>query len=201
MKKSLRAYRWLGLGVLLLPLSVAAIRMDCTQGLSSELDAHVTVNIPAFLFFQVGSSNSTATVQFDVRAALPNAGAYDGSEFATSALPPSTISGSDVGDGVNVRVRANCGQVQLAYSVSSAQGLSDGGSRHIPYDYLQTQSSDSGLPAPTLRNSADDEVLVATTAYGSVTDRSATWQYRYNQAEWPVGGEYQGVVTYSATCL
>lgn len=188
----------------LLPLSADAIRIDCTDGLTAEIPVKVKIEIPAFLYFQVGSENQIAEVAFDVAQELPAQGAYNGGippALPAAGVLPVSITGSDVADGVNVKVRSNCGQVKLSYSVSDNQGLSSADGHHVAFNTLQTVSTDSGLPAPVLENSAGDEVSVTTTAYGGVTDRSATWQYRYSNADMPAGGVYQGTVVYQASCL
>ncbi|MGB1010989.1 MAG: hypothetical protein ACPGVP_14800 [Thiolinea sp.] len=201
--ESLR-YHWLLPVLLLVPLSADAIRVDCTDGLTSELPVKVKIEIPAFLYFQVGSENQVAEVAFDVTPELPTQGAYTGDippALATGGITPSGISGSDVNNGVNVKVRSNCGQVKLSYSVSDSQGMQNATGYHIPFGTLQTTSSDVGLPAPVLDNAAASEVMVATTAYGAVTDRSAIWQYRYDNTTMPAAGIYRGTVTYQASCL
>lgn len=176
--------------------------MDCGDGEVSQLPVDVTVEIPAFLYFQVGSANQTPEITFDATPTLPAQGVYNGSiPPVTSAVTPESIAGSDVNDGLNVTVRANCGDVKLSYAVSDTQGLSNGNGYHIPYDTLKTVSDDPGLPAPVLTNSADQEVLVGTTSYGAVTDRSTVWRYTYDNVEFPVSGIYQGTVTYQAGCL
>lgn len=187
----------------MLPLSADAIRMDCTDGLTSELPVKVHVEIPAFLYFQVGAAKAVAEVEFDVTPSLPAQGAYGGSALPPTAgvIAPVSITGSNVAGGVNVSLRANCGQVKLSYSVSDAQGLSNGAGYHIPYNTLQTVSDDAGLPAPVLDNAAANNALATTTAYGAVTDRSAVWKYSYNNATMPVSGVYQGTVTYQAACI
>jgi len=131
-----------------------------------------------------------------------NDGHYDGSPLVDPAgVAPTRITGSDVSGGVNVKVRSNCGRVKLAYSVSDAQGMSNGAGQYLPFDTLTTTSTDAGLSAPVLRNAADDEVFVSDTAYGSVIDRSATWHYTYTKTDLPQAGTYQGTVSYTATCL
>lgn len=189
--------------LLLLPLSADAIREDCTDGLSSELPVRVKIEVPAFLYFQVGSEAQRAKVTFDVSDAMPAQGPYPGTIPPASGnnLQPSSIQGSDVSDGVNVQVRANCGQVKISYSVSDAQGLGNASGDHVAFDTLNTLSTDGSLPAPVLSNAATHEVNVATISWGSVTDRSATWKYSYTNADMPVAGVYQGSVIYQASCL
>ncbi|HPQ94473.1 MAG: hypothetical protein KDI44_05395 [Thiothrix sp.] len=203
MKKHVSQQALLVLGVLLMPLSAMAIRMNCTDDLVSELPVKVSVTIPAFLYFQVGSADAVPVVSFDASSSLPAPGTYAGTGFppAVSGLAPQSITGSDVADGVNVRVRSNCGQVKISYAVSDPAGLADGQGHHVAFDTLQTSSSDAGLPAPVLSNTATGSALVTNTAFGTVTDRSAVWQYHYQNAAMPVAGVYEGVVSYQAACL
>lgn len=190
------------LGCLLLPLNASATRQDCQQNDTARLPVKVQVNIPAFLFLQVGNANQTPEVTYNVGSAL-SSGAYAGAipPSGETNLPPATITGSDVSNGVNVAVRANCGQVKIAYTVTDNNGLSNGQGQFIPYSTLQTTTSDSGLAPPVLRNTADAESLITTSSYGAVTDRSAVWQYTYTHSEMPAAGLYQGTVTYQASCL
>ena len=203
MKKYLSLRNLLSLGMLLMPLSAMAIRMNCTDDLASELPVKVSVTVSTFLYFQVGSADQVPTVSFDAGNSLPAPGAYGGPGFppAVNGLEPQSITGSDVTGGVNVTVRSNCGQVKITYAVSDAAGLSDGQGRHVAFDTLQTSTDDTGLPAPALSNAATESTLVASTSPGSVTDRSAVWKYRYQNAAMPVAGLYEGVVSYQAACL
>lgn len=187
---------------MLLPIAASATRIDCQQNSDSELPVKVRVNIPAFLFLQVGNANQTAELTYDLSQGMASGG-YSGPLplGGHSGLPPSSITGSDVSNGVNVTVRANCGQVKLAYQVSDSSGLSNRQGQYIPFDTLQASSSDSNLPSPTLRNAADAESLVGISSYGLVTNRSAAWQYTYSNASMPAAGAYQGTVTYQASCL
>lgn len=191
------------LSYLLVASTAHATRMVCTAGDTARLPVKVTVNVPAFLFLQIGSASQTAQVNFNTGSGLAS-GRYAGPmpPNGESGLSPSSISGSDASGGVNVRVRANCGQVKLAYRVSSSNGLANGQGQFIPFDTLQTSSSDAGLPAPVLRNAANAESLVTATGYGNlVTDRSAVWRYTYTNPQVPAAGTYQGTVTYIASCL
>ncbi|WGZ94725.1 MAG: hypothetical protein QJT81_01660 [Candidatus Thiothrix putei] len=186
----------------LLAAPATATRMACTDDETAQLPVKVEINVPAFLFLQVGNANQTAELTYNVSANL-SSGAYTGAipPAGESGLAPSSITGSDVSNGVNVAVRANCGQVKIAYRVTDNNGLANNQGQFIPYETLQTSTSDSGLPAPTLRNAADAESLVSTSSYGSVTDRQATWQYTYTNSALPAAGTYQGTVTYQASCL
>ena len=187
---------------LLIPMSASATRVDCEDNSTAELPVKVKLTIPAFLFLQVGNANQTPELTYNVGTNLAS-GAYTGSmpPAGESGLAPSSITGSDVSSGVNVAVRANCGQVKIAYSVTDGNGLTNGQGQFIPYETLQTSTSDSGLPAPTLRNTADAESLVSTSSHGSVTDRKAVWQYTYTNSALPAAGTYQGTVTYQASWL
>lgn len=185
----------------LMHLPASASRIDCDFYSTSELPVKVKINIPAFLYFQVGDVLQTPELTYDLSSGLPGTGFINSDPGGHSNLEPTSISGSDASNGVNVTVRANCGQVKLAYSVSDANGLGNGQGAYISYETLSVTSTDSNLPAPALRNAADTESLVITNQYNLVTDRSAVWQYRYNNSEFPAAGVYQGTVTYQATCL
>lgn len=193
---------YLVMAALLIPVSASAVRVDCEDNSISELPVKVKLTVPAFLFLQVGNATQTPELTYNVSANLTT-GAYTGTmpPQGETNLPPASITGSDVSNGVNVAVRANCGQVKIAYSVTDNNGLANSQGQFIPYETLQTSTSDSGLPAPTLRNTADAESLVSTSSHGSVTDRKAVWQYTYTNSALPAAGTYQGTVTYQASCL
>lgn len=174
--------------------------MACTDDATSELPVDVTIRIPSFLYFQLGSTNQTPKITFDTTTSGSARDSFNNSSSGDS-LNPSFITGSDVTDGVNVTVRANCGQVRLTYAVSDAQGLRNTGGQYIPFNTLQTYTDDAGLTAPQLANTADRETTVDTTSYGSVTDRSTVWRYQYTNSVTPAAGTYQGTVTYQVSCL
>lgn len=197
----MKLYRfwWFSL-LIFLPLSTAqAIRMDCQYNEDSELDVDVTVTIPAFLAFQVGSANAVPEVRFDLQAPTLQGSTANGYGYQNVAA--SSITGSDISNGINARLRANCGQVQLSYSVSDSAGLGNGVGQYIPYNAIVSSSSDAHFQPPVLNNQASGESLVTTTAYGSVTDRSAIWNYRFTSTDLPSAGLYEGIVTYQASCL
>lgn len=192
----MKKYYW-GLLLWLLPLSVSqAVRMDCRYNDNSELRVDVKVVIPAFLAFQVGNENVVPEVSFELDA--PTLG-LDG--YSYNNVSPTQITGSSMSQGVNASIRANCGQVQLSFSVSNSSGLSNGQGDYLDFSSISTTSSDPQFAPPTLNNQSNGDRLVGTTSYGSVTQRSATWGYQFSSMSLPSSGTYQGTVTYQATCL
>lgn len=181
----------------LLPLSTSqAIRLDCQPNENSELPVDVKIVIPAFLAFQVGSAHAVPEVAFELDSpVLGDAG------YTYDNVNPTQITGSDVSQGVNASIRANCGQVQLSFVVSDSAGLSNGQGHYLAFDTISTTSSDPEFVPPALNNQSNGDRLVATTSYGSVTERSATWNYQFSSMSLPSSGTYQGTVTYQVTCL
>lgn len=187
---------------LLSSLSVSyAIRMDCTDGLTSELPVEFQLKIPEFLYFQVGRVDVQEEIVFDLSNTL-SSGVFNGANFPPnhSGHEPETTHGSENKGELDVVIRSNCGAVNVRYDVSNNQGLEGDNGFNLAYDKIITTSSDSNFPAPMLNNQADDVVAIGVTSYGVVTDRSAKWTYSYTNDSLPAAGVYTGTVSYQAYC-
>lgn len=164
--------------------------------LSAPARVDVSVVIPRFLQFQVGTAGATIdAVSFNVAAAnVGNATAQAGA-------------GGNLGGGaVTVNVRANSGQVTITPTNNSAGlGLGNGvAGQTISYAEILTASNAAAtLPAPTLSN-AGGTAVTPTLSAGNVTNRTATWTYTYANTTVPNAGTYGtaangGRVTYTAS--
>lgn len=156
---------------------------------SARLDFRVV--IPRVLFLAVGTGN-----------ALPLAtnGTIDTLTFDYSANAADVGSGTaSAGQSVNVRVRGNNGQITLAASTTGA--LTNATGDTIPWSQISGTSDQATLPSPALPLTGSGATSNVTLSAGKVTDRTATWTFRYaNTAVVPPGtyGTTNGRVTYTA---
>lgn len=171
-----------------LPQLVQAESTSVTGGgaLSTAARIDMSIVIPRFLQFQVGTAGGTIdVVTFNVPAASVGAGGAG-------------IAG--VSSGGAVTVRANTGQVTIT-PTTNAGGLGNGGGQFINFNTIATTSSDVNVPAPALVNGAGVGALTVLSA-APVTNRTATWTYNYNNVAIPNPGTYgaggTGRVTYTA---
>lgn len=153
------------------------------------------VVIPRFLQFRVGvtGAGNFSLVNCDMSANAAVMG--DGSDLACA--------GGDVGGGVsNVAVRSNSGQVSL---VATTLGALSNGTDSMPFSEILTGTSSGNLPAPVLTTGATSPSVNVVLNAGSITDRTATWTYTYNNSTVYAPGTYGGVgvnngrVTYTAS--
>ena len=166
--------------------------------LSAPARVDVSVVIPRFLQFQVGTAGATIdAITFDMSAAAGSVG----NSTAQSG------SGGNLGGGaVTVNLKANAGQVTITPTNNSGGlGLGNGvAGQTISYAEILTASSDTtNLPAPTLSN-AGGTAVSPTLSGGNVTVRTATWTYSYANTTVPNPGTYGtsangGRVTYTAS--
>jgi hypothetical protein len=103
-----------------------------------------------------------------------------------------TITGANV----LARVYGNSGQITITVS-NSANLVS--GSDTIPFSQITaTSSAAATLPVPAMSGGSVNPVL---NAGGRITNRSATWRFRYANTVTPAAGTYNGQVTYTASML
>jgi hypothetical protein len=166
--------------------------------LSAPARVDVSVVIPRFLQFQVGTAGATIdAITFDMTSAAGSVG---------NSTAQSGTGGNLGGGAVTVNLKANAGQVTITPSNNSGGlGLGNGtAGQTIAYSEILTASSDAtNLPAPTLSNAGGTAVNPALTG-GGVTNRTATWTYTYANTTVPNPGTYGtsangGRVTYTAT--
>jgi hypothetical protein len=158
---------------------------------------NLSIVIPAFLYFRVGTDSATIdTITFSPLAAnLGNSGSVAGT-------------GGDAGGGTaaNVAARGNNGQITIGTTVTGGGlGMSNGtpADGYINYNEITTGTSSANIPAPALANAGVANVLVllggGVAGAGKVTNRTAVWTYGYANTTVPSAGTYTGVVTYTAT--
>jgi len=149
--------------------------------------------IPAVLYFRVGTDAAATIDVITFSPAAANVG--DSSVIAG-------VGGDATGGKVNVTVRGNHGQVTIATTVASANGLGTGvpADGFVSYGEIATSSSDANVPAPTLANAGIANVNVLLNSNKS-TNRTAVWTYTYANSTTPTAGTYSGRATYTATML
>ena len=175
------------------------------DGLNVSVDLHHEVEIPQILFFRIGSIGAVDQVSFNLsqtQTLQPNNSTYNGAalQLGDSSVIDATSNGQ-----LDVYLVANVAPVDISYTVSDPNGLSDGAGNYIPFDQIITESSDAGLPAPILDNaggpvgSGNAVTILGNYFGGRVTDYLATWTYRYRNDQVPVAGVYAGRITYTAS--
>jgi hypothetical protein len=175
----------------------AASGTDTTSLYSVANNLNLSIVIPAFLYFRVGTDSATIdTITFSPLAAnLGNSGSVAGT-------------GGDAGGGTaaNVAARGNNGQITIGTTVTGGGlGMSNGtpADGYINYNEITTGTSSANIPAPALANAGVANVLVllggGVAGAGKVTNRTAVWTYGYANTTVPSAGTYTGVVTYTAT--
>lgn len=156
---------------------------------TARLDFRVV--IPRVLFLAVGTGNALP---------LASNGTIDTLTFDYTANPADVGSGTaSAGQAVNVRVRGNNGQITLAAATTGA--LSNAAGDTIPWSQITGTSDQATLPSPALPLTGTGPTSNVTLSAGKVTDRTATWTFRYaNTAVVPPGtyGTTNGRVTYTA---
>ena len=171
-------------------------------GTGAAVNLDFQIVIPAFIYFQVGSSGAVIDlIQFTPAAAEVAAG--------TPGIA-ATLASGDVGNGtVTVSLISNGSLlgngVNITQTNDGAGGLGDGAGNFISYAQIITSTNNGALPAPPLSNAGPDTVNIANTS-GNITNRQAQWTYTYNNpATPPEAGTYGtggvaigGHVTYTA---
>ncbi len=145
-----------------------------------------SVVIPRVLFLAVGTGNTT----------LATDGTVDVLSFDYSSNATDVGSGTDsAAQGVNVRVLGNNGQVTLA-AAGSGTGLSNGTDTIAWSEVLPSSTDATNLNVPAVGGTAAP--LLNSTR---VTNRTATWNYRYSNTNVVAPGTYSGTITYTASML
>jgi hypothetical protein len=161
------------------------------SGLSAAARLNLSVTIPAFLYFQVGSVGVGNVDQITFSPTDSNVG---------SGTPIAGVGGDAAsGSGANVVLRSNSGQITItATNDGGVNGLGSAGD--ISLTEIATTSDDSALAAPTLTDGGTDTAS-PTLNSGDVTDRSAVWTYSYQNTTTPASGTYSAEITYTAASL
>lgn len=173
----------------------AATVFDNTAPYTASTTLIHQINYPRFLRFRVGAAAGVTLVNCDMSAQSPALG--NGTDLACA--------GGDAGPGVStVQVKSNSGQVSI--TVTTTGSLQEAGGNTMPYSEIKSATSDGNLPVPVLPASGGTSpaVNVALNA-GSITDRTASWTYTYDNSAVYAAGTYGGVnvrrgrVTYTAS--
>lgn len=210
---SFRAFGGLLLAMIVLasPSGVQAGQVRDTSpanGLNVEIDLRHRIVIPPIIYLRIGSPTpgEVDKVKFDLS---------DGFTIGTTSYTGNT-STFPIGDGnpvaatqngtLDVDVRGNVGDIAITYEVSNTSGLDNGNGQFIPFEEIQTDSSDpTNLPAPALENNggaAGSAITVIVPGHlfsNKVVNRQAAWTYTYKNQTTPLAGTYEGRVTYTAS--
>jgi hypothetical protein len=173
----------------------AASATDSTaSGYSASVTLSHQISYPTFLRFQVGAPGATLS------AITCNLTAQAASLGNGTNLP---CTGGDLGSGAStVSVKSNAGQIRLT---ATTTGMLLAGAASIPYSEILTASNDANLPAPTLPSGGTSGSVNVALSAGSVTDRTASWTYTFDNTSLYASGTYGGVnvnngrVTYTAS--
>jgi hypothetical protein len=146
------------------------------------------------LVFRVGSAGATID---QITFSVPTGSAGDGTDVAGT--------GGNLGAGaVTAFVASNAGQVTITENNNSGgNGLSDGAGNFISYAEVLETSSDANMPTPDLSDAGGNFSTPVLSA-GSVTNRSATWTFAFDNIQVYTAGTYGtsangGRVTYTAS--
>lgn len=173
-------------------------------GLQVSVQLGHRVVIPQILFFRVGSSVSVERVTFDLsdQQAIGNS-SYNSSSslvLGNGNAIPAQSNGT-----LNVFLSSNVTPVEISYTVSNTNGLSDGNGNFIAFDEIQTTSNLAQLPPPVLSNtgggagSANAVTINGNNFGGLVADYQAQWTFEYRNSSLPIAGTYTGRITYTVS--
>ncbi len=162
------------------------------------------VVIPQILFFRIGGSVSVDRVTFDLsdQQTIGDSSYNGGSSLVLGN--GSTISAQSNGN-LNVYLSSNVTPVEISYTVSNTNGLSDGNGNFIAFDEIQTTSNLAQLPPPVLSNtgggagSANAVTINGNNFGGLVADYQAQWTFEYRNSSLPIAGTYTGRITYTVS--
>ncbi len=142
------------------------------------------VVIPRVLYLRVGTGTDfTPNITVDTVTFSPLAGNI-GTGTSVSGTPGT----------VAVRVLSTGGSITLAAS-GSGTGLTNTGLAIIPWTQITGGSDNAALANPAVGATAN------LTAVGGIVAQSANWNFNYLNAATLAAGNYDGVVTYTATLL
>lgn len=185
-------------------------------GLNTQVRLRHRVNISSLLYLRVGNPafGTVDKLTFDLAQSAgttPGVTSYDGSsppdpsagdlEAFGDGTPVTATSGNST---LDVAVVGNVGDINLSYSVSNASGLQHSTipSAFIPFGQILIDSSDPGLPAPTIQNvpqNTDFRTITGNFFSGLVVNRSAQWTFSYQNDVAPAAGTYEGRITFIAS--
>lgn len=158
---------------------------------SGDATAHVNfrVVVGRVLHLAVGSGST---------GAMRNVGTVNTARFNYTANPTAVGTGATAASvtGANVRVRVYGNNGPVTLSVSHPASLTSG-TQTIPMSQIAVTSTSAALPAPAMNGAP--VAVVANSPGGRVTNRVATWRFRYLNTVTPGAGTYSAQVTYTAS--
>jgi hypothetical protein len=184
----------------IVPQRVYAEATSCnTASCNTSANLNFTINIPSFLRLRIGQAGAGLdTITFSPSDAVVG----DSSSVAGT--------GGDLTNGVvTAQIISNHGgNVSLDANVSgggSGIGCTGGGcgvgTDFISWDEITTSCSAGTCDqTPPVLNDAGSGTATYTPT-GPIVNENSQWTYSYDNTTVPVGGTYQGVVTYTATQL
>ena len=160
--------------------------------LSASARLNLSVVIPRFLFFRVGTvgTGNIDTITFSPTAA----------ELGSGSAIAGTGGDAGSGDGANVSIRSNAGQITITPTNDGGVGGLGTGANSISLTEITVTSDDAALSTPTLTDAGGAAVNV-TLSGGNVTNRQAIWTYSYDNNTTPEAGTYNAQITYTAASL
>jgi hypothetical protein len=155
--------------------------------LSATARLRLTVVIPRFLSFRIGSRGETIdTLTFEP----PPEKVGDGSIVSASG------GNAAAGSGARVNLRSNAGEITLtATNDGGIGGLGSHGA--ISLADISTLSDTPELAAPALTDAGGSTSRTSVTG-GNVTDLAATWRYEYSNRHAVDSGTYRAEIIYTA---
>jgi hypothetical protein len=167
--------------------------------LSAAAKLKLSVVIPSFLLFRVGSAGATVdTITFDMSSCVA---------AGTCTVGDSTVfnsgTGGDAagGSGASVALFSNAGAITITESNDTGgSGLVDGGNS-ISLDEITAVSNNGSLDTPILSDAGGNTSTPATTGGSNVTNQTAVWTYSYDNTTVPDPGTYNVEITYTAANL
>ena len=185
--------------------STSATSFNVPRSTGANLD--FTIGIEKFIFFRIGTgafptpSGTINTVSFALTPSIPGGPTTPATGNNTAvnwsgAAPSFSVTPS--GNVLPVEVRSNAGQISLRATATTAL---TSGANTIPLSEITIATSNAGLPAPLIPNTATGAAVnVAATSFTNlVTLQAADWTFSYaNSANRPAG-IYAGQVTFTAS--
>jgi hypothetical protein len=165
--------------------TTSTARVGSTFSASARL--RLTVVIPRFLSFQVGTRGDTVdTLSFEPEP----------DRVGDGTVVSATGGNAAAGSGARVKLRSNAGQIIL--TVNNDGGAGGLGSRGaISLAEISTLSDTPQLAAPVLTD-AGGSVSRPPVIRGKVTDLAAIWRYEYENRHAVNPGTYRAEITYTA---
>ncbi|MGB7931432.1 MAG: hypothetical protein WCH04_04300 [Gammaproteobacteria bacterium] len=155
--------------------------------LSATARLRLTVVIPRFLSFRIGSRGETIdTLSFEPPP----------DKVGNGSVVSATGGDAAAGSGARVNLRSNAGEITL--TATNDGGIGGLGSRGaVSLADISTLSDTPELAAPALTDAGGSTSRTSVTG-GNVTDLAATWRYQYRNLHAVDPGTYRAEIIYTA---